>query len=118
MATRPPITCVIEYDIEPWARENFVRYAQLWGRAIPECGADLVGYFAPHEGSLSKGYGIYTLPSLSAYEQYKERLRAHTVGREAYAFAQAGKFIRREERTFLTLVSGPHAPLVTMSETQ
>jgi len=108
-----PITCIIDYEIEPWAKGHFQRYAQMWGQAIPACGADLIGYFAPHEGSVTKAYGLYTLPSLAAYEAYKTRLRAHPVGQEAYAFAQAERFIRREDRTFLTLASAPNAPLIT-----
>lgn len=96
-----PITCFIEYDIEPWARELFGQYVQWWGTAIPECGAELIGYFAPHEGSLSKAYGVYTLPSLAAYESYKAKLANHPIAQEAYAFAQRERFIRYEERTFL-----------------
>lgn len=110
-----PITCFIEYDMDPWSRDAFVRYAAMWGQAIPACGADLIGYFAPHEGSATKGFGVYTLPSLAAYEAYKTRLRAHPVGREAYAFAQAERFIRREDRSFLHLVSTPHARRVAPS---
>ena len=103
------ITCVIEYDIEPWAQEQFKAYADLWAQAIPACGADLFGYLAPKEGSLSKGYGIYTLPSLAAYEAYKEKLRAHPLAQEAYALAQKERFIRYEDRTFLRLI-GPAEP--------
>jgi len=103
-----PITCVIEYEIEPWAKDAFMHYAKLWGQAIPACGADLMGYFAPHEGSVTKGYGMYTLGSLADYEAYKERLRAHPIGQEAYGFAMKERFIRREDRTFLTLASSPH----------
>ncbi|MGD2132635.1 MAG: NIPSNAP family protein [Maricaulaceae bacterium] len=106
------ITCVITYDIDPNRREAFETYARNWGQAIPRCGADLVGYFAPHEGSASTAYGIYTLPSLAAYEAYKERLAADPLGRESYAFAQAERFIRREDRVFVKLASTPHAPLV------
>ena len=108
-----PITCIIEYDIAPWAKEAFCHYAQLWGQAIPACGADLIGYFAPHEGSVTKGYGIYSLENLAAYEQYKERLRAHPIGKEAYNFALKERFIRGEDRTFLTLASSPHSPRMT-----
>lgn len=112
-----PITCVIEYEIEPWAHDAFRQYATLWGQAIPDCGADLFGYFAPHEGSATKGYGIYTLPSLAAYEVYKTKLRAHAIGREAYAFAQKERFIRREDRTFLTQACGPTPALISLDRT-
>ena len=47
------ITCFIRYDLEPFCQQEFATYAQMWGQAIPACGADLVGYFGPHEGSLT-----------------------------------------------------------------
>ena len=106
------ITCIIEYDIDPFAREAFETYARGWGRAIPRCGAELVGYFAPHEGSATRAFGIYHLESLAAYEAYRERLREDADGRANFEFAKAERFIRREDRAFYRLVSTPHAPLV------
>jgi len=103
------ITCFIRYEIDPNKRNQFVQYAQNWGQAIPRCGADLIGYFAPHEGSSTLAYGVYTVDSLAAYEAYRARLAADPLGRENYQFAKAGKFLRREDRTFLTLASTPHA---------
>ncbi|WP_126979388.1 NIPSNAP family protein [Frigidibacter oleivorans] len=105
------LTCIIRYDIDPTAHEAFATYARTWGQAIPRCGADLIGYFGPAEGSATLAYGIYRVPSLAAYEAYRARLAADPLGRENYAFAQRERFIRREDRTFLRLVSGPHAPL-------
>jgi hypothetical protein len=78
------------------------------GEAIPRCGADLIGYFAPHEGSSTLAYGIYNIPSLAEYESYRERLSVDPLGQENYAFAQKEKFLLREERTFLKLTSAPH----------
>lgn len=85
-----------------------MRHARNWGEAIPRCGVDLVGYFAPHEGSSTRAYGIYNIPSLADYEAYRARLAADPLGRENYAFAQAEKFLQREDRTFFKLVSRPH----------
>ncbi|PIE10722.1 MAG: NIPSNAP family protein [Rhodobacterales bacterium] len=104
------ITCIIRYEIEPTAKADFTTYARNWGQAIPRCGADLIGYFAPHEGSSTLAYGIYSLPDLAAYEAYRTRLAEDPLGRENYAFAQERRFIRREDRTFLKLVSTPHGP--------
>lgn len=66
-------------------------------------------YYAPHEGSTTLAYGIYTIPSLAAYETYRQRLAEDPLGQENYRFAQTEKFILREDRTFLKLASGPHA---------
>ena len=98
------LTCVIRYEIDPTSREKFVHYARNWGEAIPRCGADLIGYFAPHEGSATLAYGIYCIESLAAYEAYRARLAEDPLGRENYAFAMREKFIRREDRVFLKRV--------------
>ncbi len=101
------LTCIIKYHIDPTKHAAFDRYARNWGQAIPRCGADLIGYFAPHEGSSTLAYGIYNIPSLAAYERYREKLRNDPLGRENYAFAQSEKFLLREDRTFLRLASAP-----------
>ena len=102
------LTCVIKYDIDPTQKEKFVRYAQNWGQAIPRCGADLVGYFAPHEGSATLAYGIYHVKNLAHYEEYRARLAQDPLGRENYEFAQRHGFIRQEDRTWLTAATLPH----------
>lgn len=102
------LTCVIRYRIDPNKRDAFAQYARNWGKAIPRCGADLVGYFAPHEGSATLAYGIYHIESLAEYEAYRQRLATDPLGRENYEFAQAENFIRSEDRTWLRCVS--HGP--------
>lgn len=102
------LTCVIRYQIDPTKKEHFIQYARNWGEAIPRCGADLIGYFAPHEGSSTLAYGLYSIPSLAEYEAYRTRLAADPLGRENYEFAQKEKFLLREDRTFLKLASAPH----------
>lgn len=106
------ITCFIRYEIDPFKGDAFEAYAKTWGEAIPRCGADLVGYFAPHEGSATVAYGVYHVDSLAAYEAYRARLAADPAGRENYAFAKREQFIRKEDRLFLKLASTPHATLV------
>jgi hypothetical protein len=110
---RKMITCFIRYHIDPSKRDQFAEYAQNWGTAIPRCGADLIGYYAPHEGSSTLAYGVYNIDSLAAYEAYRARLAADPLGRKNYEFAQKEKFLLREDRTFLKLVSIPHGKQVT-----
>ncbi|SIT75579.1 NIPSNAP protein [Yoonia rosea] len=102
------LTCIIRYDIDPTKKAQFETYARNWGQAIPRSGADLIGYFAPHEGSSTLAYGIYNIPSLAAYEAYRARLAADPLGKENYEFAMREEFIRSEDRTFLKLASAPH----------
>ena len=106
------ITCFIRYEIDPYRTDAFEQYARNWGQAIPRCGADLVGYFAPHEGSATTACGVYTIADLAGCEAYRERVRADPLGRENYEFAKRERFITREDRLFLKLASGPHAPLM------
>lgn len=101
------LTCIIRYDIDPTKHAQFETYARNWATAIPRCGAGLIGYFAPHEGSTTLAYGIYTIPSLAAYEAYRSRLAQDPIVRENYAFALREKFLRREDRTFLRRIASP-----------
>jgi len=106
------ITCFIRYEIDPFKKEAFETYARHWGQIIPNLGADLIGYFSPHEGSATTAYAAYTVESLAAYETYRARLAADPASRENYDFARREQFIQREDRIFLRLASCPHARLV------
>jgi hypothetical protein len=106
------ITCFIRYQIDPYKKDLFAEYARNWGEAIPRCGADLIGYFGPHEGSVTTAYGVYNIENLAAYEAYRARLSAHPLGRENYEMSQRERFIVKEDRIFLKNLSLPHAALV------
>ena len=101
-----PITCFIRYQIDPFQREAFKTYAAKWGKIIPRCGGDLIGYFLPHEGTNDVAWGLITFASLAAYETYRVRLRADPDARQNFALAQEQKFVLREERTFVENVDG------------
>lgn len=106
------ITCFITYKIDPTKHQQFHEYARNWGQAIPACGANLIGYFAPHEGCSQTAYGVYTIEDLAAYERYRARLRQHPLGKQNYNFAQKEGFLLEEKRLFVRNVSAPHAPRV------
>ena len=99
------LTCIIRYQIDPTKKARFEAYARNWAEAIPRCGADLIGYYAPHEGSSTLAYGIYNIPSLAAYEAYRGRLAADPLGQENYTMAQKEGFLLREDRTWLKQVA-------------
>ncbi|MCF6369868.1 NIPSNAP family protein [Rhizobium halophilum] len=107
------ITCFIRYEIDPFRKDGFAEYARNWAEAIPRCGADLFGYFTPHEGSATTAYGVYNIENLAAYETYRQRLAQDPLGRKNYEFASRERFILREDRIFLKNVSLPHGPRVT-----
>jgi hypothetical protein len=82
------IACVIRYQIDPFQREAFKKYAENWGRIIPRCGGHLVGYFLPHEGTNDVAWGLIVFENLASYEKYRARLKEDPEGRENFLMAQ------------------------------
>lgn len=95
------ITVFIRYQLDPFKREAFEAYARRWLAIIPKCGGDLVGYWAPHEGTNNIAYGLISFESLAAYERYRARLKTDPEGVENFRFAEEQRFVLAEERTFL-----------------
>jgi hypothetical protein len=104
--TQMKTTCVIRYQIDPFQREEFKKYAENWGRIIPRCGGHLVGYFLPEEGTNDVAWGLIAVESLAAYEAYRARVKADPEGRENFKMAQTKRLILREERNFVEIVDG------------
>ena len=100
------ITCFIRYQIDPFQRDAFKKYAENWGRIIPRCGGHMVGYFLPSEGTNDIAWGLIAFDSLAAYEEYRARLRSEPEALENFSLAQTKRIILREERTFVEIVDG------------
>ena len=100
------ITCFIRYEIDSFQHDAFKEYSENWGRIIPRCGGDLVGYFLPHEGTNDVAWGLIAFDSLASYEIYRARLKSDPEGKANFEMAQTKRFILREERTFLQVVDG------------
>ena len=100
------ITCFIRYQIDPFQREEFRKYAENWGRIIPRCGGHLIGYFLPHEGTNDVAWGLIAFDSLASYEAYKRRLKADPEALENFEMAASKRLILREERNFVEVVNG------------
>jgi len=98
------IACLIRYQIDPFQRDAFKKYAENWTRIIPRCGGHLFGYFLPYEGTNDVGWALIGFPSLAAYETYRAKLRADPDARENFQMAQTKRMILREERNFVELV--------------
>src|SRR5713101_1333047 len=67
------IMCVIRYQIDPFQRDAFRKYAENWGHIIPRCGGHLVGYFLPYEGTNDVAWALIAFDSLTSYEAYRTR---------------------------------------------
>ncbi len=100
------IACLIRYQIDPFQRDGFKKYAENWGRIIPRCGGHLVGYFLPHEGTNDVAWALIGFDSLASYEAYRARLKTDSEGRANFEMAQTKRFILREERNFVEVVAG------------
>jgi len=100
------ITCFIRYQIDPFQRETFKKYAQNWGRIIPRLGGHLVGYFLPDEGTNDVAWGLIAFDSLASYEAYRAKLKSDPESRENFSMAETKRIILREERTFVAVVDG------------
>ena len=100
------ITCVIRYEIDPFQRDEFKKYAENWGRIIPRCGGHLVGYFLPHEGTNNVAWGLIAFDGLASYEAYRARLKSVQEARENFAMAHRKRLIFREGGNFVEVVDG------------
>ena len=100
------ITCIIRYEIDPFQRDVFKKYAENWGRIIPRLGGHLIGYFLPYEGTNNVGWGLIGFPSLAAYESYRARLKADPEAMKNFAMVQNSRVILKEERNFVETVEG------------
>lgn len=98
------IACLIRYEIDPFQRDAFERYARAWSHIIPRLGGHLVGYFLPHEGTHYEAWGLIAFESLADYEAYRARLKRDGEAVQNLAFAHSGRFILREERSFVEVV--------------
>ena len=100
------IVCFIRYQIDPFQRDEFKKYAENWGKIIPRHGGHLLGYFLPDEGTNDVAWGLIAFNSLASYEVYRTRLKSDPMARANFTMAQTRRIILREERTFLEVVEG------------
>jgi NIPSNAP len=100
------ITCFIRYQIDPFQRDEFKKYAQNWGSIIPRCGGHLLGYFLPYEGTNDIAWGLIAFESLASYEAYRNRLKSDPEARQNFTNVYNKRVILREERNFVEIVDG------------
>ena len=100
------IVCIIRYQIDPFQRDGFKKYAENWGDIIPRCGGHLIGYFLPHEGTNDVAWGLIAFDSLASYEVYRTHLKSDSEAIENFNLAQTRHLIIREERSFVEGVDG------------
>ena len=88
------VACLIRYQIDPFQREAFKAYAENWGRIIPRCGGDLLGYFLPHEGTNDVAWALIAFASgAAAYMQFGSILQALAAAGLSFLVAGAVGFV-------------------------
>lgn len=100
------IVCIIRYQIDPFFRDDFKKYAENWGPIIPRCGGHLIGYFLPYEGTNDVAWALIAFETLAAYETYRARVKADPDARQNFAAVYNKRVILREERNFVEIVDG------------
>ena len=95
------ITCYLRYQIDPYKRTDFRRYAEMWLPLIARFGGTHHGYFLPKESASDLAVALFSFPSLADYERYRTAAREDEDCRAASRFAEETRCIVRVEREFL-----------------
>lgn len=101
------ITLCITYKFNPEKLDAISAYFENEQPVIERCGGKIVGYFLPTDfaGATDEAIGLIDLPSIAAYEKYRETLAADPQHKENVArLQQSGaqvamnrSFIRRAD---------------------
>ena len=95
------ITCHVRYVIDPYKTEEFENYAKTWIELVPKFGGIHHGYFLPSEGANNIAYALFSFPSLSTYEEYRQASFKDEDCMAAFKYAEDTACIISYERSFL-----------------
>ena len=98
------ITCYVQFQIDPYKREEFRKYADMWLNLVPKFGGTHHGYFLPKESASDLAVALFTFASLADYETYRLESQSDPDCRAASAFANETRCIVRLDRQFLVPV--------------
>lgn len=105
------ITCYLRYVIDPDGIPDFEAYGKMWISLVEKFGGKHHGYFLPSEGANNIAVGLFSFPSLAAYEKYRIDSQQDSACQEAYEFARLTKCIVSYERSFMRpVLSGITSP--------
>jgi NIPSNAP len=81
------LTLCIRYKFNPEKLADVARYFEEEQPVLERCGGRIVGYFLPTDfaGATNEAIGLIDLPSLAAYEDYRETLAANPEHKENIA---------------------------------
>lgn len=98
------VTCHLRYRIDPYKLKEFREYARMWIPLVTRFGGEHHGYFLPHEGPNNIAYALFSFSSLSAYEEYREKIKTDEECQKAFDHAEQTRCILSYERSFVTPV--------------
>ena len=100
------VTCYLRYVLDPYQIKAFEHYANLWIPLVEKFGGQHHGYFLPSEGANNIAMAMFTFPSLSDYERYRQDSMKDAACIEAFQYAEETKCILSYERSFFRPVFG------------
>lgn len=105
-------TRLVGHGIDPHKAAASEGRARNRGQAVPRCGADPIGHFAPHEGVATTAYGSpRAVPNPAAHGARRARLRDDPANRANSGSARRERSISGEDRVFWRMAPAPHVPL-------
>jgi len=95
------VTCHLRYIIDPYKVAEFEEYGRMWISLVNKLGGVHHGYFLPHEGANNVAYALFSFPSLTEYESYREKIKTDEECKVAFEIAEKSHCIMSYERSFL-----------------
>ena len=94
------ITCYLRYIIDPSKLNEFEAYGKMWIPLVEKFGGQHHGYFLPSEGANNVALALFSFPSLSTYEVYRQQSLLDAQCQAAFKYAQDTQCIVSYERSF------------------
>lgn len=94
------ITCYLRYIIDPSKLDEFEAYGKMWIPLVEKFGGQHHGYFLPSEGANNVALALFSFPSLSTYEVYRQQSMVDAQCQAAFKYAQDTQCIVSYERSF------------------
>ena len=94
------VTCYLRYIVDPYKLEEFERYAKLWIPLVEKFGGTHHGYFLPSEGANNVALALFSFPSLTDYERYRQDSFVDAECQAAFKYAEETRCVLSYERSF------------------
>lgn len=94
------VTCHIRYVIDPKKINEFEHYAKLWIPLVQKFGGEHHGYYLPSESANNIALALFSFPSLSEYERYRQDSFKDPECLAAFEYARQTDCVISNERSF------------------